>query len=68
MRFSSLALNKKINDDPEILAMVDVALNKFKLLDVNKISTSANKHHNHDHSRGSKKKDFKKSKKMKSKL
>ena len=53
----NLALNKKINDDPEILAMVDVALNKFKLLDVDKNSTSVDKHHNHDHSRSLKKKD-----------
>ena len=68
MRFSSLALNKKINDDPEILAMVDVALNKFKLLDVDKNSTSVDKHHNHDHSRSLKKKDSRKSKKIKSKL
>ena len=68
MRFSSLALNKKIKDDPEILAMVDVALNKFKLLDVDKNSTSVDKHHNHDHSRSLKKKDSRKSKKIKSKL
>ena len=68
MRFSSLALNKKINDDPEILAMVDVALNKFKLLDEDKSSTSEDKHHNHDHSRSLKKKDSRKSKKIKSKL
>ena len=68
MRFSSLALNKKINDDPEILAMVDVALNKFKVLDVDKNSTSVDKHHNHDHSRSLKKKDSRKSKTIKSKL
>tara|TARA_B100001094_G_C18168074_1_gene793372 strand:- start:195 stop:1226 length:1032 start_codon:yes stop_codon:yes gene_type:complete len=68
MRFSSLALNKKINDDPEILAMVDVALNKFKILDVDKNSTSVDKHHNHDHSRSLKKKDSRKSKTIKSKL
>ena len=67
MRFSSLALNKKINDDPEILTMVDVALNKFKLLDVDKNSTSVDKHHNHDHSRSLKKKDSRKFKKIKSK-
>ena len=67
MRFSSLALNKKINDDPEILAMVDVALNKFKILGVDKNSTSVDKHHNHNHSRSLKKKDSRKSKKIKSK-
>ena len=36
MRFTSFALNKKIKDDPEILAMVDNALDKCAKLDKSK--------------------------------
>ena len=73
MRFTSLALNKKINDEPEILALVDLALEKFKTLDTG--SSGSAKHHNHDHSKHShshskslKKKDFKNASKVKSKF
>ena len=58
---SGCAINNVIDRD------IDVALNKFKLLDVDKNSTNVDKHHNHDHSRSLKKKDPRKSKKIKSK-
>ena len=51
MRFTSFALNKKIKDDPEILAMVDDALDKCVKLDKSKKSESKDSHHNHNHSK-----------------
>ena len=51
MRFTSFALNKKIKDDPELLAMVDNALDKCAKLDKSKKSDNKNSHHNHSHSK-----------------
>ena len=51
MRFTSFALNKKIKDDPEILAMVDNALDKCAKLDKSKKSENKDSHHNHNHSK-----------------
>ena len=51
MRFTSFALNKKIKDDPEILAMVDNALDKCAQLDKSKKSENKNSQHNHNHSK-----------------
>ncbi len=51
MRFTSLALNKKIKDDPEILAMVANALHKCATLDRSKKSGNKSGHHNHSHSK-----------------
>ena len=51
MKFTSFALNKKIKDDPEILAMVDNALDKCAKLDKSKKSENKDSHHNHSHSK-----------------
>ena len=56
MRFTSFALNKKIKDDPEILAMVDNALDKCAKLDKSKKSENKDSHHNHKHSKKHEKK------------
>ena len=51
MSFTSFALNKNIKDDPEILAMVDAALDKCAKLDKSKKSDSRDSRHNHNHSK-----------------
>ena len=57
MRFTSFALNKKIKDDPEILAMVDNALDKCAKLDKSKRSENKDSHHNHNHTKKFEKKN-----------
>ena len=56
MKFTSFALNKKIKDDPEILAMVDNAVDKCAKLDKSKKSDNKDSHHNHNHSKKFRKK------------
>ena len=51
MRFTSFPLNKKIKDDPEILAMIDNALVKCANLDKSKKSENKGSRHNHNHSK-----------------
>ena len=51
MKFTSFALNKKIKDDPEILAMVDNAVDKCAKLDKSKKSDNKDSRHNHNHSK-----------------
>ena len=57
MRFTSFALNKKIKDDPEILAMVDIAVDKCAKLDKSKKSDNKDTHHNHNHPKKHEKKN-----------
>ena len=58
MKYSSLALNKRVKDDPEMLAMVDNAIEMCSTLNLN----PPKKEHNHSHSS---KKDSKKNKRSK---
>ena len=51
MKFTSFALNKKIKDDPEMLAMVNNALDKCSKLDKSKKLDKKHSHHNHNHSK-----------------
>ena len=57
MRFTSFPLNKKIKDDPELLAMVDIAVDKCAKLDKSKKLDDKDTHHNHNHSKKHEKKN-----------
>ena len=57
MRFTSFPLNKKIKDDPELLAMVDIAVDKCAKLDKSKKLDNKDTRHNHNHSKKHEKKN-----------
>ena len=50
MKFTSLALNKKIKDDPEMLTMVNLAVEKCNSLELSNNSSGKNNSHGHSHS------------------
>ena len=50
MKFTSFALNKKIKDDPEMLTMVNLAVEKCNSLELINNSSGKNNSHGHNHS------------------
>ncbi|MBT4927023.1 hypothetical protein HON17_02255, partial [bacterium] len=50
MRYTSFALNRKIKDDPEMLTMVNLAVEKCKSLELNNNSSGKSNSHGHNHS------------------
>ena len=50
MKFTSFALNRKIKDDPEMLTMVNLAVEKCKSLELNNNSSGKSNTHGHKHS------------------
>jgi 2',3'-cyclic-nucleotide 2'-phosphodiesterase (5'-nucleotidase family) len=50
MKFTSFALNKKIKDDPEMLTMVNLAVEKCTSLEISNNSSGKNNSHGHNHS------------------
>ena len=50
MRYTSFALNRKIKDDPEMLTMVNLAVEKCKSLELNNNSFDKSNSHGHNHS------------------
>ena len=49
MKFTSYALNRKIKDDPEMLTMVNLAVEKCKSLELNNNSSGKSSTHGHNH-------------------
>ena len=50
MRYTSFALNRTIKDDPEMLTMVNLAVEKCKSLELNNNSFEKSNSHGHNHS------------------
>ena len=56
-KFTSFALNRKIKDDPELLAIVNGAIETCNSLDLSKDKDKSNKHSGHSHGKNKLKKN-----------